>query len=134
LSEGVGQLVRNKEMRYSKLFARHLVGEIARTNADSFKSDSKSAKYFYTFFTSLSKELPEAFVANMNDLVEHLDGEAYNMRSAVLTSMKEAIKVGDLSSFSRCYTSQLTYQLMISLSQLTISSLSIDQYRLVSRN
>ncbi|KAM5263555.1 condensin complex subunit 1 [Ctenodactylus gundi] len=74
---------------------KSLVGEIVREIGQKcpqeLSRDTVGAKGFATFLTELAERVPAILMSSMCILLDHLDGENYMMRNAVLAAMAEMV-------------------------------------------
>uniref|UniRef100_A0A8C3X9M5 Condensin complex subunit 1 n=1 Tax=Catagonus wagneri TaxID=51154 RepID=A0A8C3X9M5_9CETA len=74
---------------------KSIVGEIAREIGQKcpqeLSRDPSGAKGFATFLTELAERVPAILMSSMGILLDHLDGENYMMRNAVLAAMAEMV-------------------------------------------
>ena len=60
--------------------------DVGRINTNDAK-DSSGIRSVAAFLPALAEVLPQAVLANISVLLPHLDGEAYAMRSALVTAI-----------------------------------------------
>lgn len=74
---------------------KSIVGEIVREIGQKcpleLSRDTSGAKGFAAFLTELAERIPDILMSSMCILVDHLDGESYMMRNAVLAAMAEMV-------------------------------------------
>lgn len=74
---------------------KSIVGEIAREIGQKcpqeLSRDTAGAKGFAAFLTELAERIPAVLMSSMCILLDHLDGENYMMRNAVLAAMAEMV-------------------------------------------
>lgn len=64
--------------------------DIGRINTNDAK-DNSGIRNVASFLPALASVLPEAVLSNISVLLPHLDGEAYAMRSALVTAMGDVV-------------------------------------------
>ncbi|XP_053777864.1 condensin complex subunit 1 isoform X2 [Desmodus rotundus] len=74
---------------------KSIVGEIVREIGQKcpleLSRDTSGAKGFAAFLTELAERIPAILMSSMCILLDHLDGENYMMRNAVLAAMAEMV-------------------------------------------
>ncbi|XP_036924212.1 condensin complex subunit 1 isoform X2 [Sturnira hondurensis] len=74
---------------------KSIVGEIVREIGQKcpleLSRDTSAAKGFAAFLTELAERVPDILMCSMCILFDHLDGENYMMRNAVLAAMAEMV-------------------------------------------
>ncbi|XP_027625021.1 condensin complex subunit 1 [Tupaia chinensis] len=74
---------------------KSIVGEIVRRSGtegpQELSRDSSGAKGFAAFLTELAERVPAVLMSSVCVLLDHLDGENYMMRNAVLAAMAEMV-------------------------------------------
>ncbi|XP_006891347.1 PREDICTED: condensin complex subunit 1 [Elephantulus edwardii] len=74
-----------------KSIVGEIVREIGQKCPQELSRDTSGAKGFAAFLTELAERVPAILMSNMCILLDHLDGENYMMRNALLTAMAEMI-------------------------------------------
>ncbi|XP_063142430.1 condensin complex subunit 1 isoform X4 [Rattus norvegicus] len=74
-----------------KSIVGEIVREIGQKCPQEMSRDTAGAKGFAAFLTELAERIPAALMSSMCMLLDHLDGENYMMRNAVLAAMAEMI-------------------------------------------
>ncbi|ELK10386.1 condensin complex subunit 1 [Pteropus alecto] len=74
-----------------KSIVGEIVREIGQKCPQELSRDSSGAKGFAAFLTELAERVPAILMSSMCILVDHLDGENYMMRNAVLAAMAEMV-------------------------------------------
>ncbi|XP_037016012.2 condensin complex subunit 1 isoform X1 [Artibeus jamaicensis] len=74
---------------------KSIVGEVVREIGQKcpleLSRDTAGAKGFAAFLTELAERIPDILMCSMCVLLDHLDGENYMMRNAVLAAMAEMV-------------------------------------------
>ncbi|XP_059114605.1 condensin complex subunit 1 isoform X1 [Peromyscus eremicus] len=74
-----------------KSIVGEIVREIGQKGPQELSRDTAGAKGFAAFLTELAERVPAVLMSSMCILLDHLDGENYMMRNAVLAAMTEMI-------------------------------------------
>lgn len=74
-----------------KSIVGEIVREIGQKGPQELSRDTAGAKGFAAFLTELAERVPAVLMSSMCILLDHLDGENYMMRNAVLAAMAEMI-------------------------------------------
>ncbi|KAK1341461.1 hypothetical protein QTO34_017868 [Cnephaeus nilssonii] len=74
-----------------KSIVGEIVREIGQKCPQELSRDPTGAKGFAAFLTELAERIPAILMSSMCILLDHLDGENYMMRNAVLAAMAEMI-------------------------------------------
>ncbi|KAM9230033.1 condensin complex subunit 1 isoform 1-T1 [Dugong dugon] len=74
-----------------KSIVGEIVREIGQKCPQELSRDPSGAKGFAAFLTELAERVPAILMSNMCVLLDHLDGENYMMRNAVLAAMAEMV-------------------------------------------
>ncbi|XP_045151938.1 condensin complex subunit 1 [Echinops telfairi] len=74
-----------------KSIVGELVREIGQKCPQELSRDPAGAKGFAAFLTELAERVPAILMSNMCILLDHLDGENYMMRNALLAAMAEMV-------------------------------------------
>ncbi|XP_042529439.1 condensin complex subunit 1 [Dipodomys spectabilis] len=74
-----------------KSIVGEIVREIGQKCPQELSRDPSGAKGYATFLTELAERMPAILMASMCVLLDHLDGENYMMRNAVLAAMAEMV-------------------------------------------
>ncbi|XP_049738227.1 condensin complex subunit 1 [Elephas maximus indicus] len=74
-----------------KSIVGEIVREIGQKCPQELSRDPSGAKGFAAFLTELAERVPAILMSNMCILLDHLDGENYMMRNALLAAMAEMI-------------------------------------------
>ncbi|KAF6340002.1 non-SMC condensin I complex subunit D2 [Rhinolophus ferrumequinum] len=74
-----------------KSIVGEIVREIGQKCSQELSRDTSGAKGFATFLTELAERVPAILMSSMCILLDHLDGENYVMRNAVLAAMAEMV-------------------------------------------
>ncbi|KAK2499670.1 hypothetical protein MC885_021184 [Smutsia gigantea] len=74
-----------------KSIVGEIVREIGQKCPQELSRDPSGAKGFAAFLTELAEHIPAILMSSMCILLDHLDGENYMMRNAVLAAMAEMI-------------------------------------------
>lgn len=74
-----------------KSIVGEIVREIGQKCPQELSRDTAGAKGFAAFLTELAERIPAVLMANMCILLDHLDGENYMMRNAVLAAIAEMV-------------------------------------------
>ncbi|XP_071066242.1 condensin complex subunit 1 isoform X4 [Dasypus novemcinctus] len=74
-----------------KSIVGEIVREIGQKCPQELSRDPLGAKGFAAFLTELAERVPAILMSNMCVLLDHLDGENYMMRNAVLAAMAEMV-------------------------------------------
>ncbi|XP_037702575.1 condensin complex subunit 1 [Choloepus didactylus] len=74
-----------------KSIVGEIVREIGQKCPQELSRDPLGAKGFAAFLTELAERVPAILMSNMCVLLDHLDGENYVMRNAVLAAMAEMV-------------------------------------------
>ncbi|XP_055250180.1 condensin complex subunit 1 isoform X1 [Moschus berezovskii] len=74
-----------------KSIVGEIVREIGQKCPQELSRDPMGAKGFATFLTELAERIPAILMSSMCILLDHLDGENYMMRNAVLAAMAEMV-------------------------------------------
>ncbi|XP_053412446.1 condensin complex subunit 1 isoform X2 [Nycticebus coucang] len=74
-----------------KSIVGEIVREIGQKCPQDLSRDPSGAKGFAAFLTELAERVPTILMSSMCILLDHLDGENYMMRNAVLTAMAEMV-------------------------------------------
>ncbi|KAL1790363.1 condensin complex subunit 1 [Sigmodon hispidus] len=74
-----------------KSIVGEIVREIGQKCPQELSRDTAGAKGFAAFLTELAERIPAILMSSMCILLDHLDGESYMMRNAVLAAMAEMI-------------------------------------------
>ncbi|KAF4022870.1 hypothetical protein G4228_014892 [Cervus hanglu yarkandensis] len=74
-----------------KSIVGEIVREIGQKCPQELSRDPTGAKGFAAFLTELAERVPAILMSSMCILLDHLDGENYTMRNAVLAAMAEMV-------------------------------------------
>ncbi|XP_051011344.1 condensin complex subunit 1 [Acomys russatus] len=74
-----------------KSIVGEIVREIGQKCPQELSRDTAGAKGFAAFLTELAEQIPAVLMSSMCVLLDHLDGENYMMRNAVLAAMTEMV-------------------------------------------
>uniref|UniRef100_A0ABI7Y3K3 Condensin complex subunit 1 n=1 Tax=Felis catus TaxID=9685 RepID=A0ABI7Y3K3_FELCA len=74
-----------------KSIVGEIVREIGQKCPQELSRDPSGAKGFAAFLTELAEHIPAILMSSMCILLDHLDGESYMMRNAVLAAMAEMV-------------------------------------------
>uniref|UniRef100_A0A9L0JEN0 Condensin complex subunit 1 n=1 Tax=Equus asinus TaxID=9793 RepID=A0A9L0JEN0_EQUAS len=74
-----------------KSIVGEIVREIGQKCPQELSRDPSGAKGFAAFLTELAERIPAILISSMCILIDHLDGENYMMRNAVLAAMAEMV-------------------------------------------
>ncbi|XP_031239304.1 condensin complex subunit 1 isoform X2 [Mastomys coucha] len=74
-----------------KSIVGEIVREIGQKCAQELSRDTAGAKGFAVFLAELAERIPAVLMSSMCILLDHLDGENYMMRNAVLAAMAEMV-------------------------------------------
>ncbi|XP_066213963.1 condensin complex subunit 1 [Saccopteryx leptura] len=74
-----------------KSIVGEIVREIGQKCPQELSRDASGAKGFAAFLTELAERVPAILMSSMCILLDHLDGENYMMRNAVLAAMAEMV-------------------------------------------
>ncbi|XP_019483213.1 PREDICTED: condensin complex subunit 1 isoform X1 [Hipposideros armiger] len=74
-----------------KSIVGEIVREIGQKCPQELSRDTSGAKGFAAFLTELAERVPAILMSSMCILLDHLDGENYMMRNAVLAAMAEMV-------------------------------------------
>nr|XP_020013842.1 condensin complex subunit 1 isoform X4 [Castor canadensis] len=74
-----------------KSIVGEIVREIGQKCPQELSRDPSGAKSFAAFLTELAERVPAVLMSSMCILLDHLDGENYMMRNAVLAAMAEMV-------------------------------------------
>lgn len=74
-----------------KSIVGEIVREIGQKCPQELSRDPSGAKGFATFLTELAERVPAILMSSICILLDHLDGENYMMRNAVLAAMAEMV-------------------------------------------
>ncbi|XP_021046106.1 condensin complex subunit 1 [Mus pahari] len=74
-----------------KSIVGEIVREIGQKCPQELSRDTAGAKGFAAFLTELAERIPAVLMASMCILLDHLDGENYMMRNAVLAAIAEMV-------------------------------------------
>lgn len=74
-----------------KSIVGEIVREIGQKCPQELSRDPTGAKGFAAFLTELAERIPAILMSSMCILLDHLDGENYTMRNAVLAAMAEMV-------------------------------------------
>ncbi|KAB1254635.1 Condensin complex subunit 1 [Camelus dromedarius] len=74
-----------------KSIVGEIVREIGQKCPQELSRDPSGAKGFAAFLTELAERIPAILMSSMCILLDHLDGENYMMRNAVLSAMAEMV-------------------------------------------
>ncbi|XP_007935285.1 condensin complex subunit 1 [Orycteropus afer afer] len=74
-----------------KSIVGEIVREIGQKCPQELSRDPSGAKGFAAFLTELAEHVPAILMSNMCVLLDHLDGENYMMRNALLVAMAEMV-------------------------------------------
>ncbi|XP_006862724.1 PREDICTED: condensin complex subunit 1 [Chrysochloris asiatica] len=74
-----------------KSIVGEIVREIGQKCPQELNRDPSGAKGFAAFLTELAERVPAILMSNMCILLDHLDGENYMMRNALLVAMAEMV-------------------------------------------
>ncbi|XP_076796698.1 condensin complex subunit 1 isoform X2 [Arvicanthis niloticus] len=74
-----------------KSIVGEIVREIGQKCSQELSRDTAGAKGFAAFLTELAERIPAVLMSSMCILLDHLDGENYMMRNAVLAAMAEIV-------------------------------------------
>ncbi|KAF5912362.1 hypothetical protein HPG69_004032, partial [Diceros bicornis minor] len=74
-----------------KSIVGEIVREIGQKCPQELSRDPSGAKGFAAFLTELAERIPAILMSSMCILIDHLDGENYMMRNAVLAAMAEMV-------------------------------------------
>ncbi|XP_059791155.1 condensin complex subunit 1 isoform X2 [Balaenoptera ricei] len=74
-----------------KSIVGEIVREIGQKCPQELSRDPSGAKGFAAFLTELAERVPAILMSSMCILIDHLDGENYMMRNAVLAAMAEMV-------------------------------------------
>lgn len=74
-----------------KSIVGEIVREIGQKCPQELSRDTAGAKGFAAFLTELAERIPAVLMSSMCILLDHLDGENYMMRNAVLAAMAEMV-------------------------------------------
>ncbi|XP_023559471.1 condensin complex subunit 1 isoform X2 [Octodon degus] len=74
-----------------KSIVGEIVREIGQKCPQELSRDTSGAKGFASFLTELAERVPAILLSSMCILLDHLDGENYMMRNAVLAAMAEMV-------------------------------------------
>ncbi|XP_075408284.1 condensin complex subunit 1-like isoform X2 [Tenrec ecaudatus] len=74
-----------------KSIVGEIVREIGQKCPQELSRDPAGAKGFAAFLTELAERVPAILMSNMCILLDHLDGENYMMRNALLAAMAEMV-------------------------------------------
>ncbi|XP_055465377.1 condensin complex subunit 1 [Psammomys obesus] len=74
-----------------KSIVGEIVREIGQKCPQELSRDTAGAKGFAAFLTELAEQIPATLMSSMCILLDHLDGENYMMRNAVLAAMAEMV-------------------------------------------
>ncbi|XP_005378837.1 PREDICTED: condensin complex subunit 1 isoform X2 [Chinchilla lanigera] len=74
-----------------KSIVGEIVREIGQKCPQELSRDALGAKGFASFLTELAERVPATLLSSMCMLLDHLDGENYMMRNAVLAAMTEMV-------------------------------------------
>ncbi|XP_012587980.1 PREDICTED: condensin complex subunit 1 isoform X3 [Condylura cristata] len=74
-----------------KSIVGEIVREIGQKCPQELSRDTSGAKGFAAFLTELAERIPAILMSSMCVLLDHLDGENYMMRNAVLAAMAEMV-------------------------------------------
>ncbi|KAL6064043.1 hypothetical protein STEG23_028563, partial [Scotinomys teguina] len=74
-----------------KSIVGEIVREIGQKCPQELSRDTAGAKGFAAFLTELAERVPAVLMSSMCILLDHLDGENYMMRNAVLAAMAEMV-------------------------------------------
>ncbi|XP_037370387.1 condensin complex subunit 1 isoform X4 [Talpa occidentalis] len=74
-----------------KSIVGEIVREIGQKCPQELSRDTSGAKGFAAFLTELAERIPAILMSSMCILLDHLDGENYVMRNAVLAAMAEMV-------------------------------------------
>lgn len=74
-----------------KSIVGEIVREIGQKCPQELSRDASGAKGFAAFLTGLAEHIPAILMSSMCILLDHLDGENYMMRNAVLAAMAEMV-------------------------------------------
>ncbi|XP_054999247.1 condensin complex subunit 1 isoform X2 [Sorex araneus] len=74
-----------------KSIVGEIIREIGQKSPQELSRDPSGAKGFAAFLTELAERVPAVLMSSMCVLLDHLDGENYMMRNAVLASMAEMV-------------------------------------------
>ncbi|XP_055962824.1 condensin complex subunit 1 [Sorex fumeus] len=74
-----------------KSIVGEIIREIGQKSPQELSRDPSGAKGFAAFLTELAERVPAILMSSMCVLLDHLDGENYMMRNAVLAGMAEMV-------------------------------------------
>ncbi|XP_051819614.1 condensin complex subunit 1 isoform X1 [Antechinus flavipes] len=74
-----------------KSIVGEIVREIGQKCPQELSRDTSGAKGYASFLTELAEQVPTIMMSSMSVLLDHLDGESYMMRNAVLAAMTEMV-------------------------------------------
>lgn len=74
-----------------KSIVGEIVREIGQKGPQELSRDASGAKGFASFLTELAERVPAVLLSSVCVLLDHLDGENYMMRNAVLAAMAEMV-------------------------------------------
>ncbi|XP_074050547.1 condensin complex subunit 1 isoform X2 [Macrotis lagotis] len=74
-----------------KSIVGEIVREIGQKCPQELSRDTSGAKGYASFLTELAEQVPTIMMSSMSVLLDHLDGENYMMRNAVLAAMTEMV-------------------------------------------
>ncbi|XP_072509876.1 condensin complex subunit 1-like [Notamacropus eugenii] len=74
-----------------KSIVGEIVREIGQKCPQELSRDTSGAKGYASFLTELAEHVPTVMMSSMSVLLDHLDGENYMMRNAVLAAMTEMV-------------------------------------------
>ncbi|XP_020849891.1 condensin complex subunit 1 isoform X2 [Phascolarctos cinereus] len=74
-----------------KSIVGEIVREIGQKCPQELSRDTSGAKGYASFLTELAEQVPTVMMSSMSVLLDHLDGENYMMRNAVLAAMTEMV-------------------------------------------
>lgn len=72
-------------------FINDVFTEIGKLDGADFQNDSAGARNLSSFIMQVSDELPQCILANISIIIQHLNNESYNVRSAILHALSRVI-------------------------------------------